>query len=288
MAIPRDEVTLPLGEEWRVSPINVPTPGVIASYRKGQYHLHEMRDEFRVHLDRYDPVHHPILHLVDDAPLLLMISETFITLLSLTRVSALSGIEGKIREQTRITATHILSGLIIILLGGAFVIFPDITFMGITVLVIPGIVCIFGILTLLGGISWHEPEDRDPGMIIRGCGIICLSIVLASIPPQFWAICLLLVIAVWMFATAVFLIRRVIRGRRAVPEGFVSRLLIGFGSLILGVFSLLTPESVFYLFLDILGILTMTLGGALTLLGIRLRRMMQDRQAPPDPVLIPS
>ena len=38
-----------------------------------------MSAEWRVHLDRYDPKVHPLLHLVDDAPLLLMISDTFMT-----------------------------------------------------------------------------------------------------------------------------------------------------------------------------------------------------------------
>jgi hypothetical protein len=72
--IQKDQVEDPLGPDWIVSLINIPTPGTIASYRKGKYHLHETKKAYKVHLDRYDPKKHPIFHLIDDAPLLLMIS----------------------------------------------------------------------------------------------------------------------------------------------------------------------------------------------------------------------
>ncbi|HEU17517.1 MAG TPA: hypothetical protein ENO06_02160, partial [Methanolinea sp.] len=57
--------------------LNIPSPGTIASYRKGLYHVHETTTEWRVHLDRRDPKVHPVWHLIDDAPLLLMIGGTF-------------------------------------------------------------------------------------------------------------------------------------------------------------------------------------------------------------------
>ena len=67
------------------SPINVPSPGTIASYRKGQYHAHEQPAQWHVHLDNYDPKVHPYLHLVDDAPLLLIIGDTVVTLIAGSR-----------------------------------------------------------------------------------------------------------------------------------------------------------------------------------------------------------
>ena len=82
VAIPKESVTVPLDAGWKKSALNVPSPGTIASYRKGQYHVHETKDEWKVHLDRYDPDEHPVMHLLDDAPLLLMIGDTFITLIS--------------------------------------------------------------------------------------------------------------------------------------------------------------------------------------------------------------
>jgi hypothetical protein len=52
VAVPKDSVTEPLDSGWEKSKINVPSPGTIDSYRKGQYHVHETATEWRVHLDR--------------------------------------------------------------------------------------------------------------------------------------------------------------------------------------------------------------------------------------------
>ncbi len=72
----KEDVTEPLGKGWVKSGFNLPSPGTIASYRKGNYHCHETRMDYRVHMDLYDPAKNPAMHLVDDAPLLLMIGGT--------------------------------------------------------------------------------------------------------------------------------------------------------------------------------------------------------------------
>ena len=87
--VEKEEVTEPL-DGWEKSALNLPTPGVIASYRKGQYHVHETEKNWKVHKDRYDPKDHPFIHLVDDAPLVFLLGGTFNALLfdvkkSLTR-----------------------------------------------------------------------------------------------------------------------------------------------------------------------------------------------------------
>lgn len=68
VVVPRSAVTEPLVPEWQQSAINVPSPGTIASFRKGQYHAHETEQDYRVHMDRYNPEKNPFMHLVDDAP----------------------------------------------------------------------------------------------------------------------------------------------------------------------------------------------------------------------------
>lgn len=276
VTIPRDLITEPPGGGWVISPINVPTPGTIASYRKGQYHMHETTSDFKVHLDRYDPSAHPILHLIDDAPLLLMISETFITLISFTRRSSLPPIAERLEQQTAILRHHLIFGTLIIILGTGFILAPDLTFGGITGLVIPGVVLLAGLLTLKGGISVKPPRVTDRDSVISGIWIIGVSVILGAIPPVLWAVCVLAIIAGWMFASSIMLLKRILHGKRAVPEGFISRLVIGTFSLLLGGFSLLAPVSVFHLFMNTLGVLTMTLGGAITLIGIRLREMMKQ------------
>lgn len=49
---------------------------MLSSYRKGRLHVHEYEENYRVHMDRYDPGKHAILHLVDDAPLMFMVGGT--------------------------------------------------------------------------------------------------------------------------------------------------------------------------------------------------------------------
>jgi hypothetical protein len=80
VVVPKEEVTEPVEGLWKKSPVNVRTPETIASFRNGQYHAHETEQDYRVHVDRYDLEKNPVMHLVDDAPLALMIFETLETL----------------------------------------------------------------------------------------------------------------------------------------------------------------------------------------------------------------
>ncbi len=275
VTIPKGQVSLPPGPEWVTSPINVPTPGTIASYRKGQYHLHETEREYKVHLDRYDPKVHPFLHLIDDAPLLLMISETFITLISMARRTSVTGIAQQLHDQVSTYRTHLIQGFLIILLGCCFIIVPDLIFTGLTRFVIPVIVLLAGIVTIYNGLSFHPLRCERRNDLFRGIGIIFLSVILSVLPVLFWITAILLVIAVWMLASSLILLKRIVRGRKAVPEGFISRALISVGSLGIGIISIIEPTPVFYFFLDILGVLTIVAGSTLTLVGITLRNMMQ-------------
>jgi uncharacterized membrane protein HdeD (DUF308 family) len=268
-------VTEPLGEGWERSQINVPTPGTIASYRHGQYHLHETKAEFRVHLDRYDPKKHPLLHLIDDAPLLLMISETFITLISFTREYYRSGTSEQLKEQNAVLRHHLILGPLVIFLGLIFISIPELTFLGITAYLIPGMVLISGALTLKSSLSARPFRVINRNDLIGGVWIIGAGLVLSAISPELWGGVILFILSGWMFASSVMLLRRVVKGRKAVPEGFVSRMLIGAVSLVLGIASLIEPAAVLMVFMDVLGALTIIIGGIVTLTGVRLRALMQ-------------
>jgi uncharacterized membrane protein HdeD (DUF308 family) len=275
VVIPRDQVTEPLGEGWERSQINVPTPGTIASYRCGQYHLHETKTEFRVHLDRYDPKKHPLLHLIDDAPLLLMISETFITLISFTREYYRSDTSEQLKEQNAILRHHLILGPLVIFLGLIFFIVPDLTFLGITAYLIPGVVLISGVLALKSSISIRPLMVVNRNDLIGGVWIIGAGLILGAIPPKLWGGVILFILSGWMFASSVMLLKRVLKGRKAVPEGFISRMLIGVVSLLLGIVSFIEPAAVLMIFMDVLGALTVIVGGIITLTGVRLRTLMQ-------------
>lgn len=274
VVIPRDQVTEPLGEGWERSQLNVPTPGTIASFRCGQYHLHVTKTEFRVHLDRYDPRKHPILHLIDDAPLLLMISETFITLISFTREYYRSGTSENLKEQNAILRHHLLLGPLVIFLGLIFIFIPDLTFLGITTYLIPGVVLISGALTLKSSLSVRPFRVINRNDLIGGVWIIGAGLILSAISPVLWGGVILFILSGWMFASSVMLLKRVIKGRTAVPEGFISRMLIGAVSLVLGIVTLIEPAAVLMIFMDVLGALTIVVGGIVTLTGVRLISQM--------------
>ena len=150
--MPKESVTEPLDAGWVKSPINVPTPGTIASYRKGQFHVHEQQAEWHVHLDNHDPKVHPYLHLIDDAPLLLMIGDTVITLIAGTRKK--TGNEKEILEdQKRSWKEQVLVGALLMLVGIFIVVNPMLSFKGLMNLLVPLAIISLGIITARPGDS---------------------------------------------------------------------------------------------------------------------------------------
>ena len=167
MIVLKESVTEPLDAGWVESPINVPTPGTIASYRKGQFHVHEQQAEWHVHLDNHDPKVHPYLHLIDDAPLLLMIGDTVITLIAGTRKK--TGNEKEILEdQKRSWKEQVLVGALLMLIGIFIVVNPMLSFKGLMNLMVPLAIISLGIITagqgmasVPSGYSRQSPVSRD-------------------------------------------------------------------------------------------------------------------------------
>ena len=273
--MPKGSFTEPLDSGWVKSPINVPSPGTLASYRKGQYHAHEQQTEWHVHLDNYDPKVHPYLHLVDDAPLLLMIGDTVVTLIAGTRKK--TGNEKEILEdQKRSWKEQVLIGILLMLVGVFIISNPLLTFKGIMQLLVPLAIVGLGIIT-----SWHGIESSPlrvlpGGLLYRGIGIIIAGIIAFYLPLGLWVVVILGILALWMFASAVILLARARKGRAAIPEGFTSRLVIAILSFVLGVFILLDPKSMLQVLLVIVGAIASLLGLMLLVNGIRLRKQDEN------------
>lgn len=276
VAVPKESVTDPLGPDWKKSDINVPSPGTITSYRKGQYHVHETADEWKVHLDRYDPEKHPVMHLLDDAPLLLMIGDTFVTLISDIRRNETADTKTILETQDRQWHLQLLAGLFIILIGFDVALDPLAAFVGIMSTIIPLAIVILGIITIIGGVGQVGKEPFFESDLFRGVIIAVTGIIAFYLPIELWVIALTTVLAVWMFASAVLLLRRVKKGRSAVPEGFVSRLIIGVLSLLFVITAYFTPVSLVTIFTFIAGMLVILIGIMLTINGLRLRGMMKS------------
>jgi uncharacterized membrane protein HdeD (DUF308 family) len=275
VVIPHHEIPTAPGPEWEKSLINIPTPGVIASYRKGQYHLHETKTAWKVHLDRHSPKSNPILHLIDDAPLLLMIAETFITILSFTKDSVHYDAQQTITKQARTWHQMLLAGILSIIIGTGIVFAPDMALMSITGILIPGAVYILGLLAILNGLVSRDLQEKTPN-VAQGVSLLIISMILFIIPQLFWGAFILIVLALWMFSSAAFLLIRVSRGRTAVPEGFVSRSAIGIVSLFLGLLIFIIPISMIHFFFIILGGLVVAFGISGITAGLCLRKRMYE------------
>jgi uncharacterized membrane protein HdeD (DUF308 family) len=274
--VPKESVTEPLDSGWVKSPINVPTPGTIASYRKGQHHVHEQQTEWHVHLDNHDPKVHPYLHLVDDAPLLLMIGDTVVTLIAGTRKK--TGNEKEILEdQKKSWKEQVLVGTLFFLVGVFIAANPLLAFQGLMLLLVPLAIIGIGIITAWHGIAFSPFRVLPGGPLYRGIGIVVAGIIAFYLPLSLWVIVILGIIALWMFLSAFVLLSRARKGRAAIPEGFTSRLVIAILSLLLGLLIFVNPKGMLQALMVIVGAIAFLLGLMLLVNGIRLRNRMRRR-----------
>lgn len=273
--VPKEEVTEPLGDEWLKSDINVPSPETIASYRKGRYHVHETENEWRVHLDRYDPKKNPLLHLIDDAPLLLMISDTFITLISDIRRKEFKDTKKVLEEQKREWHLLVLAGIFLLLFGFHIIFHPLDSFQGFFGFIIPAVISVLGLVMISEPFRAKNSESFTWTDVFRGVCVLFAGIVAFDLPLKLWVTVLMAVLGLWMLASALVLLMRVKKGRSAVPEGFISRMLIAFVSLPLSVYMFMEPITIIWVLLVLLGLITSLIGLLLFVNGIRLWRVMK-------------
>jgi uncharacterized membrane protein HdeD (DUF308 family) len=276
VVIPKTSVTELLDRGWEKSGINVPSPGTIASYRKARFHVHETKTEWRVHLDRYNPKVNPLLHLVDDAPLFLMIGDTFLTLIIDTKRTEIKDTEEILKTQRFVWREQVITGLFLGLVGLFIMLNPVTTFRGIFELIIPLAIICLAIFVIVRDLRDGSSEKNRGGNLCLGIGIFCTGIIAGILPLSVWVIFLLAILALWMIASALMLLGRVVKGRHAVPEGFYSRLVIGIISLILAILLFINPADILALLVVILGTVTLLTGLTLVITGLRLRKLMNQ------------
>jgi uncharacterized membrane protein HdeD (DUF308 family) len=274
VVIPKTSVTELLDTGWEKSGINVPSPGTIASYRKARFHVHETKTEWRVHLDRYNPKVNPLLHLVDDAPLFLMIGDTFLTLIIDTKRTESKDTEEILKTQGFVWREQVITGLFSGLVGLFILLNPVTIFRGIFELILPLAIICLAIFVMARVLCAVPLEKNRSGSLCRGVGIFCTGIIAFVLPLSVWVIFLLAVLALWMIASAFMLLKRVVKGRYAVPEGFYSRLVIGIISLVLAILLFINPADILALLVVILGTVTLLFGLTFVITGLRLRKLM--------------
>ena len=276
VVVKKSSVTEPLDADWKRSTINVPSPGTIASFRKGQYHVHETRTEWRVHLDRYDPKKHPLLHLVDDAPLLLMIADTCGTLITHIRKPSGTGTHHVMEEQRLSWQRQILLGFSIFFAGILIVANPLGFIAGVTHILIPVLLLGFGVVIAWKGFRTRSHGGIDWEGVLQGVTVFCTGIISWYLPLVIWSLAILAVLAVWALASAAILLFQIAKFRTAIPEGFWSRLITGILSLLLVLLIISVPRESVVLMVTILGVIAVLGGIMLIVNGVRLRQWMVD------------
>ncbi len=274
VVVSRESVDAALDQGWKKSAINVPSPGTIASYRKGRYHVHETPTEWRVHLDRYDPARHPLMHIADDAPLLLMIGSTFTTLLVDTR-SPKNTVE-ILKEQTIAWQSLILAGFAMGLIGTFILLHPFAFFEGILSIVVPLSVTFLGAVIVWRGIRIRPTGENPGGRMILGLGVMLLGVILFFLPARILAGFLCVMLAVWTFSSALLSVKRLRKGRIGVPSGFYPQVALTLLSLMLAVLLFLVPQAALALLLGLVALLILLLGVMLVVQGASLMRRMKS------------
>ncbi|MDD3069961.1 MAG: hypothetical protein PHX88_02040 [Methanoculleus horonobensis] len=278
VVVPKALVTEPLEPAWKRSAINVPSPETIASYRRGQYHAHETASEFHVHMDRYDPEKNPIMHLIDDAPLVLMIHETMETILVTGRDATRKDPMQRLLDQRiswglRMGFGALLWAIAAILL---FLAFYDVT--SIFALILPSLLLVIGLLTIGKGIRQRKRKEYASKDVLWG-SLVAFAGIALFVFWELYLVLILLVLMVWFFSSAAVTLLRVVRERGNLPNGFWYTLGLGVSSLVLGVLAVILPEGLVDLLVFLLAGIVLMAGAFLVLDAYGMRnasRLMEE------------
>ena len=276
--VPKAAVTEPIEPEWRRSTINVPSPETIASYRRGQYHAHETESEYRVHMDRYDPEKNPIMHLIDDAPLVLMVHDTMETILVSAKDATRKDPLQRLADQRLSWKLRMGLGVVLLAIGTILLFF---VFYGITfffAVILPSFVLLLGLLAIFRGIQQRNRKEHASKDIIRGSIVAGTGIVL-FILWELYLILILLVLSIWLFSSAIATLLSVIRARGDLPKGFWYTLGLGVSSLVLGILAITLPGGLVRLLILLLAAIVLMAGAFMFLDAYGLRnaaRLMEE------------
>ncbi|MCE5299117.1 MAG: DUF308 domain-containing protein [Methanoregulaceae archaeon] len=276
--VPRAEVTEPPGPEWKISSLNVPSPETIASYRKGQYHAHETEQDYRIHMDRYDPEKNPIMHLVDDAPLVLMLYDTMDTLVVRAKDAKSADYAGRLADQNLTWKMRMATGAGLMIAGVLLLLFA-IGYPGVFyAILIPLFICAFGVILLIAGFRQRARKEYSRKDLILGVTVLCTGLLMFMFWP-FFVFLLLAVLALWFLSSAYVSLRRVMREKTAIPQGVWITIGMGIGSFVLGVLAFVNPAGLLKLLILLLAVLTL-LGAVLSLIdGFGLRNAAKLMEA---------
>jgi uncharacterized membrane protein HdeD (DUF308 family) len=219
------------------------------------------------------------MHLVDDAPLVLMlwgtINSLFLTGKDSTkgkRMDRLAAMDMTWKVRMAIGAAVVAIGLILILFPLKF---AEFAFSILMPLAVMG----FGALTLYNGYRMDQGGKLAKRDMAMGLGIIAFGVALIFL-WKYFVLLILLVLALWFFASAFVSIRRSLKGKAAVPEGFWVRMAMAVLSLALGIMTLFVPKATVGVLIILLGVVVLLVGALFLLDGYGLRnahKLMKEK-----------
>lgn len=281
VVIPKEEVTEPLGDRWKKSPVNVPTPETIASYRNGQYHAHETEKDYRVHVDRYDPAKNPVMHLVDDAPLALMIFETLETLTVSAKDAKREDPVARIVNLRLSGGMRMALGALVFAIGFVLLLLAFGTTVLLFEVIVPALVALAGVVTLANGIRLRARGEHAKKDVVRGLALIAGGVLLYFF-WVFYVILLVLILAVWFLSSAAVTLARVVRTRGRLPQGFAFTLGLGLVSLLFAYWAFVDPVRLVKILVLVLGLIMLIAGIFLITDGYGLRNaagLIEEQEA---------
>ena len=275
--VPKSQVSDPLEAEWKLSKINIPSPEMIASYRKGRLHVHEFETEYRVHLDKYDPEKHPTLHLIDDAPLVLMIWGTLSALSLEASATAKGKTDGRAAKLRGTYWTKIILGFLIASIGVMLMLSP-LHFARVFVSVVLPLAVVGLGLFLVYQALLHRKEGKSVMRTVIGIVIVILGLSMFYY-YEFVALIILLVLAAWFLGSAALSIKSALAQGGLSHEGVIPKLVFGLLSLILGITIFFVPNAVVSVLFFLFGAIGLVAGILLILSGIALRKVSKELAA---------
>jgi uncharacterized membrane protein HdeD (DUF308 family) len=272
--VPKEEVSEPLSKEWIRSKVNLPSPKTIASYRKGRYHCHETKSDWRVHMDLYDPSCNPIMHLVDDAPLILMMARTLESMWVNAKNTRKMDMKELLEEHKTAWQLLLLIGAFFLIIGTLLIINTYIIMAFFIVVGLPVAIIGFAVFMIYMGGRTKPFNAIAKRNIVIGISFIVIGL-LALMSPVFLILLLVLFVAIWPVSSAFVSLKRIVKGKLATPDGFKKRLAIGIVSVIMVILFILWPIETTMLIIGVVSIIVIFMGVLFLLRGLGTRNALK-------------
>lgn len=269
--VPKEKVT-ELSPGWYVSKYNLPHHGSKGSLRNGRMHAHDMGDHYSVHLDRVDPKEHGVGHLVEDAPLMLFLWTGF--------RDAPMAIK---KEYTQEVASdkgwlpQAVIGLALLIIG-CIIATDTILALRLVLFATLAALFVFGAIFIWKGVSYRRGRRVWVNVLI-GVIAIALAVVIYYYPSAAFKL-LLLILAIWLLASAVFLIFG--RGDKLLfDSGSIAPMIMGIISLGLALLLIIDPKAGIGLIITLAGLMIAFIGLMQLISGLIIRRARKGAKGSP-------